>query len=131
MRRDRPYPLLSFRFGIAAAQTGSTVIFTNECTCDRSKFESKENHPGASCARRGFAALAGGRWCDEFDLISRQDSPCRWYGRLLGALSRSRISCAVLRDRLRAVATSARAAEGNVGTEARGLFAGLALATDE
>ena len=46
-----------------------------------------------------------------------------------GHLSGSRIFCAVLRDRLRAVAASTRAAEGNVRTEARGVFAGIALAT--
>src|SRR4029077_15374870 len=109
-----PYPLLSFRFRIAAAQTGSTVILTNERTCSRSKFGSKKNHPGASRARRGFHAVADRRRCDEFDLVSRQDSSGRWDDCILGTLSGGRICCVVLRDRLRAVAAGTRAAERNV-----------------
>ena len=48
-----------------------------------------------------------------------------------GTLSGSGILCALLPDRLRAVAASTRAAEGNVGTKARGVFAGIALAAGE
>ena len=68
---------------------------------------------------------------DEFDLVSGEDSPGRWDGCVLGPLSGSGIFCALLPDRLRAVAASTRAAEGNVRTKARGLFADIALAAGE
>ena len=48
-----------------------------------------------------------------------------------GHLSGSGIFCALLPDRLRAVAASTRAAERDVGTKARGVFADIALATGE
>ena len=57
--------------------------------------------------------------------------PVAGYRCVLGHLSGSGIFCTVLPDRLRAVAASTRAAEGNVGTEARGVFAGVALAAGE
>ena len=115
----------------AAEQSRWRVIPTNECTSYRSKFGSKENHPGVSRAGRSFHALADCRWCDELDLLRGQNSPDRWNGCVLGHLSGRGIFCALLYDRLRAVAASTRAAEGDVGTEARGVFAGIALPTDE
>ena len=53
--------------GIAAEQTRWRVILTNERTCSRSKFGSKENNPGAPRSRRGFDGVADRRRCDELD----------------------------------------------------------------
>src|SRR6266487_5082501 len=126
-----PYLFLFSRFRIAAAQTRWRVTPTNECTYSRSKFGSKENHPGAFRVRRDFHAVTDHRRCGKFDFLRGQGSPGRGYRRVLGHLSGSGIFCALLPDRLRAVAASPRAAERDVGTEARGVFADVALATDE
>jgi hypothetical protein len=106
-------------------------MLTNERTCSRSKFGSKENHPGASRARRGFHGVADHRRCDKLDLLRGENSPGRWDGRVLGTLPGSGIFCALLPDRLRAVAASTRAAERDVGTKARGVFAEIAFAAGE
>src|SRR5712671_4935930 len=55
---------------IATEQTRWRVTLTNEYTCSRSTFGSKENHPGASRAGRGFDGVADRRRCDELDLAS-------------------------------------------------------------
>ena len=120
--------LLFMRSSIAAEQTRRRIIPIDECACCGSKFGSTENYFGASWGGRGFHAVADRRRCDELDLVSRPDSPCRWDDCFLGTLSGGRIFCALLHNRLRAVVASTRAAEGDVGAKTRGLFTDIAFA---
>jgi len=125
-RTARPtFPVSRIR--IAAVQTRRRVILTDERTCCRSKFGFEEDRFGASRVGRGFRPVADRRRCDEFDFVGRQDPPGRGDGSVLGTLSGGRISCALLRDRLRAVAGSTRAAGGEVRAKARSLPAVIAL----
>src|SRR5215510_13337354 len=113
---------------IAAKLTRRRVIPTDDRTCCRSKFGSEENHNGASRARRDFNAVADDCRCDKLDFFSRQDSPSCGNCCFLGSLFSGGIFCALLRVRLRAVATSIGAAEGDLRAEARGVFASIAVA---
>src|SRR5262245_8537265 len=103
----------------------------NERTCDRSKFESQEDHFGASHARRGFHAVTDRRRCDESDLLRGENSSARGCPGVLGHLSGSRIFCALLRDCLCPTATGTSAAERDIRAEARSVFAGITLPPGE
>ena len=93
-------------------------MLTDERTCCRSKLGAEENYFGASRVGRDFGPVADHRRCDELDLLRGENSSGRGYRRVLGHLSGSGIFCALLRDRLRAIAASTRAAERNIGTKA-------------
>src|SRR3954451_13229359 len=73
-----PRPISRFR--IAGERRLRTVILRNEHIYSRSKFGSEENHFGASRIGRDFHAVADRRRWDEFNLVSREDSPARWDG---------------------------------------------------
>src|SRR4029450_12550885 len=124
-------PFVISRFRIAAVQTRRRVIATDECKCCGSKFGFEEDRFDTSRAGRDFCPVADRGRGDKFDLVSREDSPGRGDGYILGTLSGGGIFCALLRYRLRAVAASARAAERNVGAKARSLSAVIAPSAEK